>query len=433
MIGNFDNIWLLFSILVTSSVTLVFFILQKNRFDKFFILFFNFTMFVYSGYGIAGNNIENRFYVYFYAFILFFNLSYTLMSKWMIKRSETKSDNNKFDIFIRNSTMLKITITIFLITLFLPLIVPNFRLFELINPPSSSTQQIFEKRLISNTNTILYFGKTVQLLLLPFFFIYLKKCIDLGKNFYCLILYLLFVYLKFLEYGYLARHEIVGYFCLFITILMSVKSFKKFKIIFFASTIIMLLLSVPFFVQYQESRIGGIVTHSTYFGYFNKLIASEGFYPIYYNQIIRMNNLISPFGYFLWLIFLVIPTKVLPLKPTLAINEVFTYQVTGLRYGDYLYSIQLPSLLGESMMIYGTYFFWIHAIFLGSFSAVVFTFYKKHPTLKFWLIYLAISFIKIPRGGSQGFISEALNGSVGLFIAFLLYIFIKSWRWRNNA
>ncbi|EPI00978.1 hypothetical protein D920_00587 [Enterococcus faecalis 13-SD-W-01] len=433
MVGNIENNWLFFSSLITIIITVISFIIQKSNFDRFFILFFNISLFIYSGYGIAGSYIKKDFYLYFFVFLVCINFSYILTTNLTIKKNSINVNTFNFDKFIRNEKILKIIILTFFLTLILPLMFPNLRLIDLIKPPTPSTQQLFLNRLISNTNSILYIGKTIQLLLLPFFFIYIKKCIDLNKNYQWIILYFLYTYLKFLEFGYLSRNEMVGYICLFITMLMTVKSFKKYRIFFFIIILGGLILSVPFFVHYQESRIGGLATQSSYFEYVNTLLASEGFYPMYYNQIINMKNLISPFLYLLWLVFLIIPTKIFPLKPTLSINEIFTYQVTGMRQGDHLYSIQLPSLVGESLMIYGTHFFWIHAVFLGSFSAILFTLYKKYPTLRFWLIYLAISFIKIPRGGSQGFIAEALNGSVGLIIAFLIYNFIKSTGWRKNV
>lgn len=434
MIGNVDNMWVFFSLILTVFITVIFLMFQKSFFDRIFLMIFNISLYVYSGYGIAGGFVRNKFYLYFFLFLFFINLSYSLVRRYfLIEKYKKNEKKQQFDNFMFNNKMLVLVIVLFYITLFLPLIFPTFRLSEIIMPPLASTQQLFEKRDMSDSNIFLYLGKTVQLLLLPFLYVYINKCIRQNKNFRWIILYALFVYLKFLEFGYLSRHEIVGYFALFVVMLMSTENFNKYRLFFFIGLLGLLFISVPFFVQYQQLRIGGTAVQNGYLDYFNTLMASEGYYPIYYEQSLSIQSLVSPISYFLWMFFLVVPSKILPIKPTLAINNIFTYHVTGLRYGDYLYSIQLPSILGESMILYGSYFFWFHAIFLGVLSATLFSIYEKYPILKFWLVYLAISFIKVPRGGSQGFISEALNGSLGLIAVYFIFLMVEMLRRRNNV
>lgn len=432
MIGNIDNLWLFFSILLASIITYIFWKLQNTRFDSFFILFFNISIYIYCGYGISGVYVPNKYYGYFFIFIIAIDLSYTITSRLMSGMRNQRT-NNEFNNFFRQGNWLVVIVFIFFVTLFLPLIFPTLRLNELFSPPAANTQFIFLKRAASNSNVFLYIGKTLQLLLLPFFLVYIKILIENKKNFRWVLLYVVFVYLKYLEFDYVARNELIGYLGLFIVMFMSIKNFPSKKLFLISGIVIILIIGVPFLVKYQESRIGGSAVKSNYIGYINILLSSEGYYPEYYNLILNIGRTISPLNYLLWIIFLVIPNKILPFKPTLAINDVFTYQVTGLQIGDHLYSIQLPSLLGESFMIYGNYFFWIHAVFLGAFSAALFTLYKKYPTLNFWLVYMAISFIKIPRGGSQGSISETLNGSMGLIIAFFLYRIISVLRRQKGA
>lgn len=432
MIGDIEHLWLFFLILITICITIFFVMISQDFFDKCVISFFNFSFFIYSGYGITGINVEKTFILFFVIFLLVTDSAFTFFSKRFSRTSKTSNVSILKETTEISNYLLGVLTFLFFVTLILPLIVPQFRMIELFQPPISNSKLIFEKRRMSNENTILYLAKTIQILLLPFFLILIQRLANKGKNFKWILAFILFVYLKFHEFSYLSRNEIVGYAALFFATLFLSKNLKKFRGAFLFITLIIALVSIPFFVNYQITRIGGNVTKYGYIDYINVLLSSEGYYPFYYEKIINYGISVSPAMYFLWMIFLVVPNKILPIKPTIAINDMFTQRVTGLRYGDYLYSIQLPSILGESFILFGKAFFWLHGIFLGIISALFFSVFKRYSDLKLWLIYTAISFIKVPRGGSQGFISEILNGSLGLLIVLWLTRFFSNYRGNKN-
>jgi hypothetical protein len=156
----------------------------------------------------------------------------------------------------------------------------------------------------------------------------------------------------------------------------------------------------------------------------NKLIEIELTFPKYYERITSLKEL-SPLVYILYVLFLPFPSIIWPGKPTIFINDTFTYMMLGLVKGSPKYYVILPSILGESMLIFGSNFYWIHAIILGVIIGFIWRVLSINKYFMFINIYYGIQLITIGRGGSQSWIPDAINGLIPLLFWTFILNFIK--------
>lgn len=410
--------------LITLILISIFLIFQKKQIDKITIIFFSFSFFIYSGYGLSNPLVNNGYILSYTIFLLAILLSYTLAKRQKKKiQLETVSDPIA-NFFEKNKILLYCLVSVYLICLFIPLFVPVVRIKDFFSPPVSLINDIFSKRDELKDTSLLYLTQNIKLMLTPFFLIYLKLLKDKGKYFFIIAISALWIYLEFLKVNYISRNDMVGYAMLLFFILFSSKG-KYFFIRkkYFIILSILFIVSIPFLISYQYTRSGAIVDGTaSFFESIKSLLNYETYYPIYFQQIVDKQISISPIIYFFWLLFIIVPSQLVPMKPTIAINGIFTTAVTGLIPGQRYYSIILPSILGEAFILYGNLFFWIHAIFLGAIFGKLQKSFEQYPSLIYWNIFILVQFIKITRGGSQGFISEIINGSI---LLFCLILFLK--------
>ncbi|WP_413486618.1 O-antigen polymerase [Carnobacterium maltaromaticum] len=421
---NLSTLFLIF--LITLIFIVVFFIFQKKQLDKITITFFSFSFFIYSGYGIS-NHLVSNWYISSYAiFLLAILLSYTFAKRPKKNKNQLEIAEDPISNFFEiNKNFLYFLVFVYFICLFVPLFVPIIRIKDFFSPPISLINDIFSKRDELKDTPLLYLTQNIKLMLTPFFLIYLKLLKDKSKYFLILFLSSLWIYLEFLKVNYISRNDMVGYAMLLFFIVFSSKG-KEFFIRkkYFIILCIFFIVSIPFLISYQYTRSGATVGSNTgLLESVKSLLNYETYYPIYFQQIIDKQISVSPIIYFLWLLFIIVPSQLVPMKPTIAINGIFTTAITGLIPGQRYYSIILPSILGEAFMLYGNLFFWIHAIFLGTMLGKIQKYFEQYPSLMYWNIFILVQFIKITRGGSQGFISEIINGSI---LIFCLILFLKN-------
>jgi hypothetical protein len=95
--------------------------------------------------------------------------------------------------------------------------------------------------------------------------------------------------------------------------------------------------------------------------------------------------------------------------------------ISGLDRDDPYYSIILPSIFGEALLVYGLFFSWVHAIVLALILSVLIKFYRRFSKLSFLTIYLIVHVISIGRGGSQGIVAYFINISL-LFVVMSFFV-----------
>lgn len=420
---NLDINILLLILVSTAIIYLIsyFYTPQSNR--RLYLTFITCSVLIYSGMGIAFEEVDNKYLVKYLAFIsvllitllLFFklNTSNNFSNQPLITTLDLTLDSFKWVYFLLS--------LVYILSLFIHLLVPVVRISDLWNPPSSSLLNIFARRDDARANIILYFADFINITLKPFFFIYLYLLKKSKKTLSLSLWILVWVYLDYLKLGYMGRSDMIAYaiFIFFIFILNTEKGFQLRKRHLYA-IIIGIILTVPFLHWYESFRLGSNVVDTSFKDSFMELFKVETDYPKYFSSIEYMTEYISPLDYYLWLVALPIPTVLMPNKYSLGINAIFSSALLGVSRGQYGYYVILPSILGEAFMVYSMSLYWIHAIIIGILVGYICRLSEKSKALTILNIYYAVNLLEVGRGGSQGYFGEVINGSLSLVLFALI-------------
>lgn len=384
------------------------------------------SIFFYSGFGIAYDVVDNKYVIYYVVFLAFFCIPF-LRCRGVQKNREL---SNLDTYLLSHFSFLESISILYIVLLFIPLIYPEFKLFN----PLLFRDEYWDTIANYRTNPIISLVDTIAVFIRPFFFaylvVYLLKKPD-GKMH--LILFGVMVLFSFMRLHYLGRNSILTYLVEFLLLAFCVKQFdviiKKKHIL---SVIVIVLTMIPFLYAYQFTRNGNDVAELGFIKTAQQLISSEFSYPIYYDRII--NNLElreqTPWMFILYVVFLPIPSVLWAGKPTLRIADSFTHAMFGLSRGDIGFFIALPSVMGESFQYFGPDFFWIFALISGTMIAVITRYLLKHQIMTFYLFYLVIQALTYGRGGTTALLPTLVNGVVGIVCVefYLKYIKKRSYK-----
>ena len=224
--------------------------------------------------------------------------------------------------------------------------------------------------------------------------------------------------------GYIGRTDILIFVIFLIFVLFGFKyDLEKIKIRFLLIPLFIFGLLIPFFLSYQYSRTGRTVDLS--FEAINDFIKFEIEFPKYYDQILSFKEKFPWFNYILFFILLPIPSIILRSKSSLIIstNVFFTETITGVKYGTNGYSGILPTLYGESLLVFGPHFYFIHAIIVSFILIVFLNYVSRNKNLRYFYLYLIVYCFTLARGGSEGFFGVLINYTIG-YLAFKLFAFL---------
>lgn len=421
-VGNTD--WWLLIRLLTANVVLALFVLQflRETWQKLLLVLMSISVFVYSGYGIAYSEVPDFFGYKYIIYMLCLYIPIIVYSKKHHPRSLTSITD--FDCFVfKNPRFIKVCAYFYLLCEFIPLIYPEFKLFDAFKNPFGSIIGFYSKINAAEGNVILSLLNTLKLFMLPLFIAYLMQLKNLRPNSRLpLILLCLDVFFRYSFMTYLSRYQMVLY-ALLIYMLIKTRPFKieiDFKSIFTITVIG--ILSMPLLFLFTYTRAGDVYTGPMSFGgMINGLLETETYYPVYYEHIINSLDLKdqTPLVFILWVICLPVPSFIWPNKPKIS-PDAFTYSLTGLRRTDVGYSSSLPSEFGEALMFFDEHTYWIHALIVGFVIVTVIGYVAKHKTLSFYAVYLILFSLTLGRGGASSYLSTVVNGSVSIFLIDLL-------------
>ena len=406
--------------IIGATIIVAFFSLLfvKNVKVKLLLVLLLLSTFFYSGYGIAYWEVNNSYFKDYVLYIVALVLPIVLLFR---KKKEKRRAFSYLDRFLlRNTKLLKYATYLYLLCLFIPLIYPEFRLFEMLKIGFRGLTGFYDLRMQYKGSSFIAVIDSLKIFTFPFFMAYIilfprKKGIR-YKSFFLFLLSILFTYMR---YGYFSRYQIIMNVLFVYTLLFSIKKFEyrlNVKQILFVGLIS--ILSVPFLYAYIFIRGGNEIEMNYSFLEISKmLIDSEAYYPIFYDHILISQEITSlnPMSYILWLIFLPIPSFLWPNKPIIS-SDIFTYSVTGLHYGDEGYSSLLPSILGDAYMYFGEHWFMVHALIVGSIIAILLRYLFNHKTMLFYSIYFIIYIMVIGRAGSGSYLPILINGTVPVFL-----------------
>jgi len=415
--------WVLLSlILMTVVVGFLTVRLLKPQRMKMMIIMMLFGVFCYSGYGIAFLEVDNRYIIKYFIFISCLCLPLIFKRKSFL---EIQKDSG-FDGFLnKHRRFVKSLAFTYLLLEFVPLVYPEVKLFNIFHGSGMSLENLWQDRWSYQENTLIRIIDAFAAFLLPFFLIYitqLQVAKENGKKSVCL--FILFVLFKYMRYSYLGRYQMVIFAFIIFLLIFCVKGYKfvftrKHFVILAAGA----LSIVPFLYAFTFIRMGMSADFGvSFFDLFGLLINSEAYYPVYYDIACYSPDLQSqtPITFFLWLLFLPIPSFIFPGKPTLE-GDAFTYAVTGMSFGDNNFSSCLPSVLGESFMFFGHHFYWIEALVIGFVITISMKFLLRNRTMTFFSVYMIVYVLTLGRAGAASYMSTIINTILSVFLLYISY------------
>lgn len=400
---------------------LIFFTLRKLRDKRLKIMFtlLCLSIFVYSGYGIAYPEVDDQYLLPYIIFTGCFALPF-LMKKNSVNEYYQEGTTSVDRFFESHISFLRICTLIYFSCLFIPLIYPEFKLFQIFQTGFSGLVGFYDLRVQYKSNALIGLVDTLRVFVLPFFFVYLTIIQEQKeKTRKPLILFLFSILFEYMRYAYMGRYQMVINALLIYVIIRCVKGYKfDIKIRQLAYICLGVILAIPFLYAFTFIRQGNSVEESgTFFDIAGLLIKSEAYYPIYYDHIISSPILKSqtPLTFILWLLFLPIPSAIWPNKPTLQ-SDAFTYSLTGMHYGDPGYSSSLTSVMGESFMYFGKDFYWVQALIMGFIMIYIIQYLIKHRSTNLLSLYLIVYVLAVGRGGAASYMSTIIFGALPIYI-----------------
>lgn len=380
-----------------------------------YLLIAGFT--IYSGIGIFMYDISHK-YLYLFQFVMF-----SLMFLTTAIRSQKKTSYalpGMQTLLDKYNVLIIVLTVVYILTFIYPLFLGNIKLADFLGIRlifSNYTSTPFSIRVARRNNafyTIVV--NQIRSITAPFFYLLLYKY--RKKPILFIALFLFPVYCNTIADSYISRNNIAVNLAFIIIYLVSENYMRKrTAVLIFAigSPILLAAFSSLFNV-----RQGG--TFNLSFDGFRpailSIINSECNYPIYYDICVQLSEKVSLLNFILYIVFAWIPSSVFVLLggtvPNLAYT--FTEGVIGLTYGARDYYIVLPSVLGESLMLYGDVFAFLHGLFYGIF---VFWFYRvldSHYSLKYLKIFFILDFFRQFRGGSQYVLSSWMTTLVPFIV-----------------
>lgn len=411
---------------ITALIMAIFIKYAKTKNEKLVYLFIAIGLYLYSGYGIAYTSVDNK-YVSQYVLFLFCILStFKLTVGTGRKRQYILFSENDIELTIEKSPRtVKILAVTFIATLFVYLITPRFRLQELIFPPLSNAVGIHARA--ANKNIINRIADTVNIAVRPFFLIYLQSLADEKKQVKYFAFSALWIYLEYLQLGYLSRYQMMIYLMF---IIFSLEINKYGEIVLSRKTkyilTITIVVSIPLMVAFLSLRTGRGVEISGFASSLETLIDGETYYPIYYERISTNSWGISPITFIMWIICLPIPSFLWSSKPYVDPSYALTTNLYGfVSKSDSNYYNSLPSMFGESMMIFGNNFYFLEAIIIGFFVGIYFRFLFRSKKLNTLTLYMTLMLLTLGRGGATSYMSGLINGTI-IMVVWIIFVKYRS-------
>lgn len=416
-VGELESVVLYGIIAVTIFVGYVSYKLIRNQIFKVTLIFMLFAVFMYSGYGIAYTNVQNSYLNKYVIYIIALAIPFILLGRNEMNEHTCLSKVDWSLIshprFLRNVTILYFTM------MFIPLVYPEFRLFDIFKYGGGVTENLYDDRNMYKANFLITVVDMVKMFLTPFFYAYLViKKQKFPKSYYSTILMFISILMAFLRYRYFGRYQMVVYGVELYVLTFGLSGFKlsiaKKHILIIAGTLVAL---IPILYAFSITRIGGNVGNLSFMKSLDLLIASEAYYPVWYDHILNSGFIHGQTAdlFILWILCLPIPSFIWSTKPKISADE-FTYSITGKRYTDTGYSSFLPSAMGEGLMFFGEDFYWIHALAVGLITALILRFLIKHKTMIYYVAVIIITSLIFGRGAAGSFIPPLVNGVMPIFV-----------------
>lgn len=390
----------------------------KSIFKKVFLSLFVISYFIYSGIGISILNDEGQ-YLFFYAFYtIILAFSFYLFRNKTVKMSiddiKVEQIIKKYGLyFIISYNLIYLTLLIF----------PEFKLFNLISPPATDATSMMEmiqgKAEASWSSTVNVFLN----ILLPFY--YMSLVSYKKRPLILLLLLILPIYINYCYAAYIARTTMVLTFVLYISLLYYY--YESYRRIIVISSIVLVFFSVSFLTTYQSLRMGIEVTDIPFSAAIDGLFRIECTFPTWFHTIYdySLKNETHIGQYLLWFTTQPIPGFLKSWLTDFNQNVSIAELLLGMRKEDSIeFFVPLTGIVGESVFVFGRYFFFLHAILLSAVLNMFINFLESKNSFKVLMIYSIINIgLAIGRTGSTGGMVYPYMLKTLVYVPFLLFIF----------
>jgi hypothetical protein len=298
-----------------------------------------------------------------------------------------------------------------------PFLNPEFRLHQLVSPPSPDLKTAFEARFSaggeSSFNQIISYAR---LLLTPFFYIALfryRKRITLLSGVLATV-----IYLQYVEAAYVGRSQILVASLIVLITAWLHKPDARGRTVLIGTA--MLLAGLLGSYVYGIVRIGGTVGDVKFPHAALSVLKSETAFPRDVGaKLIDSSARANLAEYVIWAVTLPVPKVVSGPIEGARVNYEISRLVLNRSPGDPGWHIVLPGLVAEGVYLFGKEFFWVHGFLIGMLAAIMVRLLQWAAALRILLIYVAVLFgYVLNRGG----IASVLPILVNEFM--LLYIFL---------
>ncbi len=415
-IYSYDYYRLAFIVLVTF---LSFYWVKKVRSIriKIWYVLMALFIFIYSAIGGAISEVNSLYCLYYAIYVASLGGTLAWFYKRKIKAYDIKVISEGSSEIFLPKTASRLIIIFYFLTLLFPLVYPEFKLGNLINPPTPSLEGLHYSKFVEGEqkdfiSSIVYL---ISQLLLPFFYLcaykYRKSPLKI------LLLFLLPVYLDLCNRGIFGRGEMM-----LPILIVGFGMFEEATPRVRRIIMIMAGVAIPIFsiilVQFAMLRIGRDLDFISATDAMQILFGQEIAYPLHFNEYYGAKTPLSIADYFLWLILLPFPGFLKFGYGDPQINLIFTIMVTGLDPTESLFSIALPGLTGEGIFVFGNYLFPLHAVILAILVSIMIKYLFCNNSYKYIFYYAALLFSYIVcRGGTMSAYSF-------FFKQFLLFVIV---------
>lgn len=361
---------------------------------KMILLFAYVFICLYCGCGIALTSCNPRYAFYYLAYITIMSLCFRT---WIKDANIEKNDYIISTFLGKYGSRIIITYTFLN---FLGLIYPEFKLANLINPPMPDVNNWLESAYLEKEQSLLesliYLGSST---LMPFYYFSLYKY-NQNKKKVALILFLN-LYISYCIEGNIGRSSVlVALLIVFLAVLRDVSAEKR-RIILIRVGVVTPIFLVAFY-YYSLIRVGQDVDASISVSDIVLMLFSQEInYPLWFDNYINAQNYSSLYKYVEWFTLLPFPGFLKGDLGNYRLNAEFTYLVTGMLPGTVGFSIKLPGLIGEGIYVFGSLFFFLHAVLYSFIYSKVFNFLSSNKKLGYLSFYYAIMMsFDVARGGT---------------------------------
>ena len=393
---------------------------HEIRVRIFFSLFLVMYL-IYSGIGAALDTVDERYIYYYFAFTIAINIGiyWGLKTNRRNNNLSLRSWNIFLDLFIDKYA--KWIIYAYLFLNLMPLIIPENRLYLLINPPIPNALAMLQERFqVEHVQTFFTSLMTaVKSILYPFYLLSLYKYRDkLVKLTLCVILP---YYLEYCSNAYIGRGSMLeAIFIIAVFVFLERPQWRK-RIVIGAVVFFPFIMFA--FLQYSFIRGGESVVSVRYSEAISIIFQQEFSYPEWFGQILEIDDNYI-YRYLVWLLTIPFPGIV---RGGLDVHfaAIFSEHMIGIFRGEKNFYIVLPGVVGESVFLFGKQLFWINGVIYGFVMGFFFRILSRRK--QFLALFVVAIF-------DFGYVTNraGMFGSMPFFLKILPYFFIILWYVKNR-